>query len=207
MVRALLSLVLTSWARNIQERDTARRCITSLWQVRSIFPVYIGTIAGLPREEMNKHNGIRSVFYGAFFVFNIQTTIACFSETSKRSYVKIKRIEDVDMQALFMYDAPQCLALNDTLSGLSKWFRMIGSHARVAIDSEGIVGYTVARPTFIKESYKIGPLYADSGCSCIKLLKPVFEELLRQEKRAPVVCIDAHTEKASKLCKRLQGKR
>ena len=52
---------------------------------------------GLPREEMNKHNGFRSVFYGAIFVFNIQTTIACFSETSKRSYVKIKRIEDVDM--------------------------------------------------------------------------------------------------------------
>ena len=156
---------------------------------------------------MNKHNGFRSVFYGAIFVFNIQTSIACFSETSKRCYVKIKRIEDVDMQALFMYDAPQCLALNDTLSGLSKWFRMIGSHACVAIDSEGIVGYTVARPTFIKESYKIGPLYADSGCSCIKLLKPVFEELLRQEKRAPVVCIDAPTEKASKLCERLQGKR
>ena len=57
----------------------------------------IGAIAGLPREEMNKHNGFRSVFYGAIFVFNIQTTIACFSETSKRSYVKIKRIEDVDM--------------------------------------------------------------------------------------------------------------
>ena len=96
---------------------------------------------------MNKHNGFRSVFYGAIFVFNIQTSIACFSETSKRCYVKIKRIEDVDMQALFMYDAPQCLASNDTLSGLSKWFRMIGSHACVAIDSEGIVGYTVARPT------------------------------------------------------------
>ena len=166
----------------------------------------IGTIAGLPREEMNKHNGFRSVFYGAFFVFNIQTTIACFSETSKRCHVKIKRIEDVDMQALFMYDASVFGFQRHAF--LSKWLRMIGSHARVAIDCEGsIVGYTVARPTFIKQSYKIGPLYADSDEVAEKLLKAVFEELLQQEKPAPVVCIDAPTEKASKLCERLQGKR
>jgi len=35
----------------------------------------------------------------------------------------------------------------------------------------------------------------------------VFEELLRHEKPAPVVCIDAPTEKATRLCERLQGKR
>ena len=85
---------------------------------------------------------------------------------------------------------------------------MAGSHARVAIDSEGsIVGYTVARPTFIKGSYKIGPLFADSEAVAEKLLKAVFEELLRQVDPAPVVCIDAPTEKATKLCERLQGKR
>ena len=166
----------------------------------------IALISGLKREEINKHNGFRSVFYGAFFVFNIPTTITCFSETSNRSPVQIKRIEEVNIRALFMYDT--------TVFGferhafLSKWLRMIGSHARVAIDSEGsIVGYTVARPTFIKESYKIGPLFADSELIAEKLLKAVFEELLRQGKPAPVVCIDAPTEKATKLYERLQGKR
>ncbi|XP_068758237.1 holothin acyltransferase-like [Montipora capricornis] len=166
----------------------------------------IALISGLKREEINKRNGFRSVFYGAFFVFNIPTAIGCFSRTLKRSHVKIKRIEEVNMQELFKYDT--------TVFGferhafLSKWLRMANSHARVAIDSEGsIVGYTVARPTFIKESYKIGPLFADSEAIAEKLLKAVFEELLREEVPPPVVCIDAPTEKATKLCERLQGKR
>ena len=108
----------------------------------------VGTVAGLPREEMNKHNGFRSLFYGAFFVFNIQTTIACISETTKRSPLKIQCIEDVDMQALFMYDAT--VFRFERHAFLSKWLRLTGSLARVAIDSEGsIVGYTVARPTFM----------------------------------------------------------
>ena len=91
---------------------------------------------------MHKRNGFRSQFYGAFFVFNIPTTIACLSEASKRSPVRIKSIEEVNMEALFMYDA--------TVFGferhafLSKWLRVTDSHARAAIDSEGsIVGYTV----------------------------------------------------------------
>ena len=167
----------------------------------------IALISGLKREEINKRNGFRSLFYGAFFIFNIPTTIACFSETSITSPgVKIKRIEEVNKQALFMYDT--------TVFGferhgfLSKWLRMTDSHARVAIDSEGsIVGYTVARPTFITGSYKIGPLFADSEAIAEKLLKAVFEELLRLEGPAPVVCIDAPTKKATKLCERLQGKR
>jgi len=166
----------------------------------------IALISGLKQEEMNKCNGFRSQFYGAFFVFNIPTTIACFSETSKRLPVKIKSIEEVNMQALFMYDATAFGFERHAF--LSKWLRMTGSHARVAIDSEGCtVGYTVARPTFIKGSYKIGPLFADSEAIAEKLLKAVFEELLRQEKPSPVVCIDAPTEKATKLCERLQGKR
>ena len=167
----------------------------------------LALISGLKREEINKSNGFRSLFYGAFFIFNIPTAIACFSETSITSPgVKIKRIEEVNKQALFKYDT--------TVFGferhafLSKWLRMTGSHARVAIDSEGsIVGYTVARPTFIKKSYKIGPLFADSEAIAELLLKAVFEELLRQVDPPPVVCIDAPTEKATKLCERLQGKR
>ena len=163
-------------------------------------------ISGLKLEEISKRNGFRSLFYGAFFVFNIPTTIGCFSGTLEGSPVKIKRIEEVNMQALFMYDT--------TVFGferhafLSKWLRMTSSHARVAIDSEGsIVGYTVARPTFIKQSYKIGPLFADSEAIAEELLKAVFKELLREEVPPPVVCIDAPTEKATKLCERLQGKR
>ena len=92
---------------------------------------------------------------------------------------------------------------------LSKWLNVAGSHARVAINSEGaIAGYTVARPTFVKEEgYKIGPLYADTEPIAEKLLKAVFEELLRQGEPAPVVCIDVPTKKATELCERLHGKR
>ena len=132
--------------------------------------------------------------------------MACFSETSKRSPVKIRSIEEVNMQALFMYDT--------TVFGFkrhvffSKWFRVTSSHARVAIDSDGsTVGYTLTRQTFIKESYKIGPLLADSEVIAERLLRAVFDELLRQQDPAPVVCTDVPTEKASKLCERLQGKR
>ena len=110
------------------------------------------------------------------------------------------------MQALFKYDATVFGVERHVF--LSKWLRMIGSHARVAIDSEGsIVGYTVARPTFIKDNYKIGPLFADSEAIAQDLLKAVFEELHRQKYPAPVVCIDAPTENAIKLCERLGGKR
>ena len=169
----------------------------------------IALISGLEREEINKRNGFRALFYGAFFVFNMPTTVACFSEISEseRSPVKIKRIEEVNMQELFTYDTK--VFGFERHAFLSKWLQLTGSHARVAIDSEGfIVGYTVARPTFIKESYKIGPLFADSEAIAEKLLKAVFEELFRQhEGPVSLVCIDAPTEKATKLCERLQGKR
>ena len=70
----------------------------------------------------------------------------------------------------------------------------------MAIDSEAsIVGYTVEPPTFIKKSYKIGPLFADSEAIAEKLLNVVFEELLRQENHAPAVCLDASSEKATCL--------
>ena len=166
----------------------------------------IALISGLKPEEIIKSNGFRSLFYGAFFIFNIPTAMACFSETSITSpSVKIKRIEEVNKQALFIYDT--------TVFGferhvfLSKWLRMTGSHSRVAIDGEGsIVGYTVARPTFIKGSYKIGPLFADSEAIAENLLKAVFEELLREEAPAPVVCIDAPTEKATKTVRKASRK-
>ena len=164
------------------------------------------TISSLQQEEMNKRYGFRSQFYGAFFIFSIPTTMACLSKSSERSNVEVKRIQEVNMQELFMYDATVFGVERHAF--LSKWLRITGSHARVAIDSKAsIVGYTVARPTFIEDSYKIGPLFADSEVIAEKLLKAVFEELLRQQDPAPVVCIDAPTEKATKLCERLQGKR
>ena len=54
----------------------------------------IAVVSGLKMEEINnKSNGFRSLFYGVFFIFNIPTAIACFSETSiTLSGVKIKRI-------------------------------------------------------------------------------------------------------------------
>ena len=61
----------------------------------------IGGISELSQEELHKRNGFRSQFYGAFFVFNIPTTIACFSETSKRTPVKIKSIEEVNIMRGF----------------------------------------------------------------------------------------------------------
>ena len=166
----------------------------------------LATIAGLQQEKINQCYGFRTLFYGAFFIFNIPATIACFSETWKRSPVKIKCIEEVNLESLFMYDTK--VFGFERYSFLSKWLRAPGSYVRVAIDNEGsIVGYTVARPTFIKASYKIGPLYADSEPIAEKLLKAVFEELLRHEKPVPVVCIDAPTEKGTSLCERLGGKR
>jgi len=100
------------------------------------------------------------------------------------------------MQELFMYDA--------TVFGFERQAFMTGSHVRVTIDSEGsIVGYTVTRPTFFKESNKIGPLFADSETVAETSLKAEFEELPRQQEGASVVCVDASTEKATKLCERL----
>ena len=54
----------------------------------------IAVVSGLKMEKINnKSNGFRSLFYGAFFIFNVPTAITCFSETSiTLSGVKIKRI-------------------------------------------------------------------------------------------------------------------
>ena len=170
-------------------------------------PRSIAILPGLLTEEANKRRGFRSLFYGAHFAFHLPTAIIHFSETSERSPVQIKGIEEVNQEALFEYDST--VFGFERHSFLSKWLRVIGSHARVAINSEGsIVGYTVARPTIVKEEgYKIGPLFANSQSIAERLLKAVFEELLRQEDPAPVVSIDAPDKKAMELCEKLQGKR
>ena len=157
-------------------------------------------------EEHYNRKGFRSQFYGARFDFHLPSAITRFSEVSERCPIEIRCIEEVDLEALFMYDT--AVFGFERHAFLSKWLRVPGSHARVAINSEGsIVGYTVARPTFVKEEgYRIGPLFADSEPIAEKLLKAVFEALLREEP-APAVCMDVPTEKATKLGEKLQGKR
>ena len=158
-------------------------------------------------EKMYERSGFRSQFYGARYDFYLPTAMTCFSEISEKTPVEITRIGEVHLEALFLYDT--------TVFGferhafLSKWLRVTGSHALVAFNTEGsIVGYTVARPTFVKEDgYKIGPLFADSEAIAEKLLKALFEELLRQDEPPPVVCFEAPTKKAMGLGERLQGKK
>ena len=80
----------------------------------------------------------------------------------------------------------------------------------MAIDGKegSVLGYTVARPTLIKEEgYKIGPLFADSEPIAEKLLKAVFEELLLQGHPFPLFTLDTPTEKTSELAEKLEGKR
>ena len=173
-------------------------------------PRSIGILPGIltdRSEEANKRRGFRSLFYCAHFVFHLPTAITYFSETKERSPVKIKRIEEINLEALFMYDTVVFGFERHTF--LSKWLSVTDSHARVAINGEGsIVGYTVARPTFVKEEgFKIGPLFAASEPIAEMLLKAVFQELLQEEGPAAVVSIDAPSKRATDLFKRLEGKR
>ena len=166
----------------------------------------IGLLGLMRLEKMYERSGFRSQFYGARYDFHLPTAMTCFSEISEKTPVEITRIREVDLEALFLYDT--------TVFGferhafLSKWLRVTGSHALVAFNTEGsIVGYTVARPTFVKEDgYKIGPVFADSEAIAEKLLKALFKELLRQDEPPPVVCFDAPTKEAMELGEKLQGK-
>ena len=173
----------------------------------SVMPSRSIAITGLLHlEELYKRKGFRSQFYGARFDLHPPTAIKRLSEISERCLVNIKCIEEVDLQALFKCDAEVFGVERPAF--LAKWFRIPGKHGRVAINSEGsIVGYTVARPLFVKEEgYKIGPLFADSEPIAEKLLKASLEELL-QEETVPVVCIDALTKKAEEMGEKLQGKK
>ena len=65
---------------------------------------------------MRKRYGFQSQFYGEFFFFNIQTTLAGLYEITKSSPVTaIKRIDEVNLEAPLMYDCttPQHLVLKD----------------------------------------------------------------------------------------------
>ena len=169
----------------------------------------IHTLAGyslLHREKMYQKKGFQSHCYGARFDFDVPTALSCLSEISEKSPVNIQCLDQVDQEALFAYDSHTFGFPRHAF--LSKWLRVPGSHAHVATDGEGsVVGYVVARPTFVKEDgFKISPLFADSESIAEKLLKAVFEELLRQEESVPAVYLDNFTEKGKLLASRLQGK-
>ena len=155
-------------------------------------------------ENMYQKKGFQSHFYGARFDFDLSTALSSLSEISGKSAVNIQCLDQVDQEALVAYDSRAFGFPRHAF--LSKWLR--GSHACVAFDGEGsVVGYVVARPTFVKEDgFKIGPLFADSESIAEKLLKAMFEELPRQEESVPAVCIDNFTEKGKLLASRLQGK-
>ena len=167
------------------------------------------TLAGyslLHREKMYQKKGYQSHCHGARFDFDVPTAISCLSEISEKSPVNIQSLDQVDQGALFAYDSHTFGYPRHAF--LSKWLRVPRSQARVATDGEGsVVGYVVARPTFVKEDgFRIGPLFADSVTIAEKLLKAIFEEL-QEEEPAPAVCIDSFTEKGKQLASRLQGKR
>ena len=165
----------------------------------------IGLSGLVEMEKVYKRKGFRSHFYGARFVFHLPNALTRLSETSERSPVKIKCLEQVNLEGLFKYDAD--VFGFERHAFLSKWLGVTGSHARVAINNEGsIVGYTFARP-IKEEGYKIGPLFADSEPIAEKLLKSLFEELREQVDPAVVVSLDTPTEKATELGESLQGNR
>ena len=160
----------------------------------------------LHREKMYQKKGFQSHCYGARFDFDVPTAISCLSEISEQSPVSVQCLDQVDHEALFAYDSHTFGFPRHAF--LSKWLRVPGSQAHVATDGEGsVVGYVVARPTFVKEEgFKIGPLFADSVTIAEKLLKAVIEEL-QEEEPVPAVCIYSFTEKGKLLASRLQGKR
>ena len=177
-------------------------CGREIWNaaIASARPSRSIGLSGLAEmEKVYKRKGFLSHFYGARFVFHLPTALTLLSETSVRSPVKIKRLEQVNLEGLFKYDAK--VFGFERHAFLSKWLGVTGSHARVAIHNEGsIVGYTFARQMFFKEEgYKIGPLFADSEPIVEKLLKSLFEELLKQGDPAVVVSLDTPTEKATEL--------
>ncbi|KAJ7321484.1 hypothetical protein OS493_034838 [Desmophyllum pertusum] len=141
----------------------------------------IGLSALQDKEQMYQRSGFHSHFNGGRFVFHLPTAVVCFSESLEQSTVTVKCIDQVDQKALFVYDSSVFGFERRPL--LSKWLRVYGRHAYVATKEGAIVGYVVARPTFVKEDgYKIGPLFADSESIAEMLLKALFEELLQQEK-------------------------
>ncbi|KAK3732420.1 hypothetical protein QZH41_006418 [Actinostola sp. cb2023] len=104
---------------------------------------------------------------------------------------RVQTIDKVDPQALSDYDTVVFGYQRHTF--LQKLIHTKGSHARVAINNEGvIVGYTAARVAFNKEEgYRLGPLYADSLEIAMMLLKALLGEMQEEGwSSSPSVWVD-----------------
>ena len=86
------------------------------------------------KEKMFERSGFRTQFYGTWFDFHLPTAITCSSEISKGMNAEINRIDEVDQRALVVYDTS--VFGFERQASLSKWPRVTGSHARMAVDGE-----------------------------------------------------------------------
>ena len=132
----------------------------------------------------------------ARYDLDVVTTLKNLGEEATQDQpFAIKSINDVDLQAIFRYDTEVFGFSRQAF--LSKWLCAQGRHVGVAINSqESVVGYTVIRPTFVKEhGYKIGPLFADSSIVAKALLQASLTKILEEEISTVTVCIDVPTER------------
>ena len=83
----------------------------------------IGLFSVLHLEKMYERSGFRSQFYGARYVFHLPTAITCFSEISEKTPVEIKCVDEVELEALFLYDSN--VFGFERHAFLSKWLRVI----------------------------------------------------------------------------------
>ena len=86
------------------------------------------------KEKMFERSGFRTQFYGTWFDFHLPTAITRSSEISEGMNAEINRIDEVDQRALVVYDTS--VFGFERRASLSKWPRVTGSHARMAVDGE-----------------------------------------------------------------------
>ena len=170
----------------------------------------LGLYATEHSANMYEKIGFHKQWPVARYDLDVVTTLKNLGEEATQDHsFAIKSINDVDLQAIFRYDTEVFGFSRQAF--LSKWLCAQGSYVGVAIDSqESVVGYTVVRPTFVKEhGYKIGPLFADSSIVAKALLQASFTKILEEEISTVTVCIDVPTERnavAKQLVETVQGK-
>ena len=86
------------------------------------------------KEKMFERSGFRTQFYGTWFDFHLPTAITRSSEISEGMNAEIDRIDEVEQRALVVYDTS--VFGFERQASLSKWPRVTGSHARMAVDGE-----------------------------------------------------------------------
>ncbi|KAK3740279.1 hypothetical protein QZH41_008380 [Actinostola sp. cb2023] len=160
--------------------------------------------------EKYEKRGAESQWLTSRFDIHLPSAFKALDQVPTSPLYRAQTIDKVDPQALSDYDTVVFGYQRHTF--LHKFLRTQGSHARVAINSKGvIVGYTAARVAFNKEEgYRLGPLYADSLEIAMMLLKALFGEMLEEGwSSSPSVWVDIPVGKnteAKKLIELLDGK-